>query len=386
MRRKKFVVIAILVALLALSVLSSIITHGAGPQLAEAKLLTPIPTVTPSGITPASENALCGVSLYEHCTYEGKEEVFFADDPDLNDNYIGNNTVSSLIVCSGYVVTLYEHTYYGGRSEEFIGGINDMCLTDNYIGNNTVSSIKVRQIGGPSIWVDRGEGAIYRVCEPIQVCYSVPYPVYIRIWDITPAGSKIILQGYDDGTGGCFSAIIEKPTGIETLRIETIEYGQVTCTAQTWFDVCDAGPLSAWIWTDRGEGSTYRIGDSMRLCYDVSRPAYVELWKTTSDGSTLMLYGYDDGRGDCFYATVGPPAGVHRYRIDGYDCPPQYRLAWDETWVDVSDPEANRIIVPQDGLCRMIWVDQISNDCSGDFGLDSPQRMLLRSNLFSWEG
>ena len=207
------------------------------------------------------------------------------------------------------------------------------------------------------ISVDRGEGATYRVCDYITICYDVPYPVYIRIWDITPAGSQVILEGYDDGTGGCFWGIVEKPTGIETLRIEMIEYGQVTCTAQTWFYVCDAGPLSAWIWTDRGEGSTYRIGDSMTLCYDVSRPAYVELWKTTSDGSTLMLYGYDDGRGDCFYATVGPPAGVHRYRIDAYDCPPQYRLAWDETWVNVEEvdpdpPSISNVSESDDPICK----------------------------------
>ena len=234
----------------------------------------------------------------------------------------------------------------------------------------------------PGLWisVDRGEGAIYRVCDPITICYGVPYPVYIRIWVITAERSWITLEGYDDGTGGCYRGVVGKPLGIHTLRIQMIENGCVTAEAETWFYVCEAKPLSVQIWTDRGEGSTYRIGDPMLLCYSVSRPAYVEIWKTTSAGSARLIAGYDDGTGDCLGATVGEPPGIHTYYIYGYDCPPSSPLASDQTWVNVFDPEANRIIVPQDGMCRVTWVDAVSNECSGDFGLHSPQRMLLFSD------
>ena len=189
----------------------------------------------------------------------------------------------------------------------------------------------------PGLWisVDRGEGAIYRVCDPITICYGVPYPVYIRIWVITDEGSWVTLEGYDDGTGGCYRGVVGKPLGIHTLRIQMIENGCVTAEAETWFYVCEAKPLSVQIWTDRGEGSTYRIGDPMLLCYSVSRPAYVEIWKTTSAGSARLIAGYDDGTGDCLHATVGEPPGVHTYYIYGYDCPPSSPLASDQTWVNV---------------------------------------------------
>ena len=49
MQKKIFVNIAVLIALLALSVLSPVTIHNPGPQLAEAKILTLTPIATPSG-------------------------------------------------------------------------------------------------------------------------------------------------------------------------------------------------------------------------------------------------------------------------------------------------------------------------------------------------
>ena len=103
---------------------------------------TPTPTLPPAG----------GVTLYEHTYYGGRSETFTSDDPDLNDDWIGNDTISSLIVSSGYIATLYEHTYYMGRSETFTGPINDLDLSDNWIGNDTVSSLKVSR--GPSSYTN----------------------------------------------------------------------------------------------------------------------------------------------------------------------------------------------------------------------------------------
>jgi hypothetical protein len=191
---------------------------------------------------------------------------------------------------------------------------------------------------GLKIWVDRGEGATYYTCERVKICYSVPCPVYIRIWLITPAGQGVILQGNDDGTGGCFlGGYVGLPEGVRTLKIQMIENGIVTGQAQTWYYGRSGGSVWTRIWTDRGTGSTYKVGDPMLLCYQVSRPIYIRILKTTSDGTAVMIGGYDDGRGGCFQTTVGQPLGVHRYRLEAYECPPEYGIILhvSETWVNV---------------------------------------------------
>jgi subtilase family serine protease len=85
---------------------------------------------------------LKGVILFEHDNYNGAQEIFMADDPDLRNNVIGNDKASSIKVPAGCVATLYEHINYQGKSETF--GANDNWLGDNTIGNDNVSSIKVR--------------------------------------------------------------------------------------------------------------------------------------------------------------------------------------------------------------------------------------------------
>jgi hypothetical protein len=85
---------------------------------------------------------LKGVILFEHDNYNGAQETFMADDPDLRNNVIGNDKASSIKVPAGCVATLYEHINYQGKSETFRG--NDNWLGDNTIGNDSVSSIKVK--------------------------------------------------------------------------------------------------------------------------------------------------------------------------------------------------------------------------------------------------
>jgi hypothetical protein len=61
-------------------------------------------------------NGSRGVELYEDDNFRGRSQFFAASDPDLRDDPIGNDTVSSLKVSTGCVVTLFEDTGYRGRS------------------------------------------------------------------------------------------------------------------------------------------------------------------------------------------------------------------------------------------------------------------------------
>lgn len=88
--------------------------------------------------------------LYPHISDGGNSEEFVTEDPGLINNPIGNDTVSSLDVprvpkgdlADQQIVSLYEHTYYSfGRCVEF--SEDDPDLRDNSIGNDSVSSIRV---------------------------------------------------------------------------------------------------------------------------------------------------------------------------------------------------------------------------------------------------
>jgi 3',5'-cyclic AMP phosphodiesterase CpdA len=90
-----------------------------------------------------------GVTFYEHTWYRGRKEVFVADDPDLRNNYIGNDKISSLRIGS-CKVTLYEHKNYRGKSITFTKDVPDLT---KYIAkkswwrkttwNDLTSSVKV---------------------------------------------------------------------------------------------------------------------------------------------------------------------------------------------------------------------------------------------------
>ncbi|MBD3305227.1 hypothetical protein GF339_02650 [candidate division KSB3 bacterium] len=82
-----------------------------------------------------------GVTLYEHENYGGRNETLRGDDPDLSDNAIGNDAVSSLRIAPGCEAALYEHADYQGRWESFKSDVPR--LRGTRIGNDMTSSIRV---------------------------------------------------------------------------------------------------------------------------------------------------------------------------------------------------------------------------------------------------
>ena len=80
-------------------------------------------------------------TLYEHTNYTGKSERIWVSDSDLNGNYIGPNTVSSIKVGRHTEIMLYTDKNYLGTSEIFFG--DDPDLTANTVGDNSIVSIKL---------------------------------------------------------------------------------------------------------------------------------------------------------------------------------------------------------------------------------------------------
>jgi hypothetical protein len=82
-----------------------------------------------------------GVRLCEDANYQGRCETFKVSDPDLRDNHILGNTISSLRVAPSTIVALYQDANYQGFCELFVA--HDPDLSNNRIRGNTISSVRV---------------------------------------------------------------------------------------------------------------------------------------------------------------------------------------------------------------------------------------------------
>ncbi len=83
-----------------------------------------------------------GVTLFEHPDYGGRSETFYGDDPQLSDNRIRQDTVSSVRVDPGCQAVLYEHPNYDGRASVLTEDL--AYLSNTRVGNDRASSIEVR--------------------------------------------------------------------------------------------------------------------------------------------------------------------------------------------------------------------------------------------------
>src|SRR5215216_3091356 len=64
------------------------------------------------------------------------------------------------------------------------------------------------------------------------------------------------------------------------------------------------------------DSSRYAIGDAIRFCYTVPAPGPIAIYDYQPNGVvTTLISGFDDGRGDCLFGTVTPPAGRECMRI-----------------------------------------------------------------------
>jgi Beta/Gamma crystallin len=82
-----------------------------------------------------------GVTVYEDADFGGRFETFRDDDPDLRDNPIRQDTITSVIVSPGCRAELFQDTGFRGRSTVVFGGVKNLGYTE--VGNDRVSSIRV---------------------------------------------------------------------------------------------------------------------------------------------------------------------------------------------------------------------------------------------------
>jgi hypothetical protein len=184
---------------------------------------------------------------------------------------------------------------------------------------------------GVAVCVDRGAGATYVEGDPIRICVTVnipqiaifppPPPPLVRVTDhVDGHPPRVIFEEYFAGGQRCIDGTITAPFGRETIRAEVIDrQGRVFASDSTVFfsQPRQQPPQAASIAIDRGPGSTYRVNDWIRICYRVPGPGYVTIIDTLADGrSHVLLAGYDDGAGDCFYGIVTPPPGRECLRLE----------------------------------------------------------------------
>ncbi|MEE8525111.1 MAG: protein kinase, partial [Thermoanaerobaculia bacterium] len=95
----------------------------------------------PMSATAAASADRRGVVLYVHGDFQGPSEILYGNDPDLVDNRVGDNTVSSVRVPPGCRARLFRKADYQGK--ESVLTADTASLRDTDVGNDAVSSIQV---------------------------------------------------------------------------------------------------------------------------------------------------------------------------------------------------------------------------------------------------
>lgn len=87
---------------------------------------------------------------------------------------------------------------------------------------------------GAAIWADQSQ---YTVGSPVSMCYIVPGPSHVVITDTDAGGNaQTVLDGNDDGTGGCLSGTATAPTGTEDLNLAVYSLADGSEIASEDFD------------------------------------------------------------------------------------------------------------------------------------------------------
>ncbi|MFN8499891.1 MAG: hypothetical protein U0641_18710 [Anaerolineae bacterium] len=138
----------------------------------------------------------------------------------------------------------------------------------------------------------------FTVGELQQVCYTVPVPGYIRIISSTPNyNPRVVVQGWDNGAGGCFLATVGAPAGERTLTIQTLDnWGNVTGSANTMFTVNPPAPQANVV----VRGTVTAVGANQ---FTVNVTQLVAGWPIPGGSYTIVTGGV---AGTCTQINGGP--------------------------------------------------------------------------------
>jgi hypothetical protein len=191
---------------------------------------------------------------------------------------------------------------------------------------------------GVDVCVDRGDGSVYHVGEPITVCVTVnvpqiaifppPPPPSVRVTSSVNGGPERVLIEESFASGQrCINTVVAEPAGAETIRaVVTGTNGQVIASDAVNFTSIGQQPaVTAGITIDRGAGAVYRQGEYVYICATVtpSTPPPAGLRARVLsfvNGAHVATFPLNSASGtQCFYAQISTPTGNETLRLDVLD-------------------------------------------------------------------
>jgi len=167
------------------------------------------------------------------------------------------------------------------------------AVDQNSTSGTGINKVTVYPMYGEAYWAD-------------EAYYGDPRPD-IADW----LGQQFYYSGYH-----YFLDTSNIPAGDHTLRVCAHSSCGESCETVNYR--IEAPPrYEVDIWVDKGCGSTYYIGDPIRVYYSVTGYQYIEIYKTTSYGTNLIWSGYRDSGTYYIDGTVGEPTGSHTLTIYG---------------------------------------------------------------------
>lgn len=178
-------------------------------------------------------------------------------------------------------------------------------------------------------------------------CAYNPYPPLCGTYGQPPCTSPGFPPPYNPPCGGYGQPACPPPNcgnayGVPCPGTPTQCYGTPTfstyqpgncpppgaCSVQTAQIMIYPPPAQGCVWTTRGEGATYSLGEYVTYCYWVNQPMMVSISATRPDGSTVQVLPpvWDDGTGGCAFfgnwagfqpAQAGPPVGPRTAYLSG---------------------------------------------------------------------
>lgn len=211
-----------------------------------------------------------------------------------------NDIASSITVPPGGRVAVFEHTNYGGRCEDFTA--SDPDLRDNLIGNDRISSLKVGQACPVRLFADPNYLGGYK-----DVRGDVPDLRGLGFDDsatamIVPAGTKVAVYEHPNYAGLCEEITASDPdlrdNPIGDDRITSLRVGQ-GCPRQVAFFTGTNYSGDYRVLTDAdGDGVASYVGDFWwyRLVKSIhlADGTPIEAWYLPVHGSGCEYYAASD--------------------------------------------------------------------------------------------